>query len=227
MLRYWPRISCRVWRLEYSIASFASMILRSRFCFGLAMQRLRTSCWVIVEPPSTGFAGFEVLERGADDALGVDAAVLVEALVLDRHRRQLQALRDPLDRDRRARFVGGDHPELAAVGGVEGRVAAAVDRLAGGERGRVGGDVEHPGGDGDRPRSRSARRRRRRRAAACCRSRRGVAGVAGCAASSRQRVLRRRRALRPACRRSSGCGRRLRPAAGWGSRQRLPSPGST
>ena len=54
------------------------------------MQRLRTSCWVIVEPPSTGFAGFEVLDRGAEDALGVDPAVLVEALVLDRHRRQLQ-----------------------------------------------------------------------------------------------------------------------------------------
>ena len=51
------------------------------------MQRLRTSCWVIVEPPSTGFARFEVLDRGAQDPLRVDAAVLVEALVLDRDRR--------------------------------------------------------------------------------------------------------------------------------------------
>ncbi len=94
-------------------------------------------------------AGFEVLQRGAGDALVVEAAVLVEALVLDRHRRQLQAPGDALDRDRRARFVGGDDPELAAVGRVEGGITAPVDRLAGGERGRVGGDVEDPGGDAD------------------------------------------------------------------------------
>ncbi len=37
------------------------------------------------------FPGFEVLDRGAQDALGVDAAVFVEALVLDRHRGELQA----------------------------------------------------------------------------------------------------------------------------------------
>ncbi len=46
------------------------------------------------------FAGFEVLDRGAKDALGIDAAVLVEALVLDRDRCQLQVLGDPFDRDR-------------------------------------------------------------------------------------------------------------------------------
>ncbi len=91
----------------------------------------------------------QVLERGAQDALGVDAAVLVEALVLDRDGRELELSGDAVDRDRGERLVGADDPQLAAVAGEEGRVAAPVDRFAGGERGRLGGDVEHPGGDDD------------------------------------------------------------------------------
>jgi hypothetical protein len=75
--------------------------------------------------------------------------VLVEALVLDRDRRQLHALRDPLDRDQRADLGRGDDPELRAVGGVDDGVTAAVDRLAAAQRRGVGGDVENPGGDGD------------------------------------------------------------------------------
>jgi hypothetical protein len=94
-------------------------------------------------------AGFEVGDGGPDDALVVDAAVFVEALVLDRHRRQLQAPRDPLDRDRGAGDAGGDPAEAGAVGGVDLRVAALADRLAGAERGSVGGDVEDPRGDRD------------------------------------------------------------------------------
>ena len=162
------------------------------------------------------FAGFDVLDRRAEDPLGVDAGVFVEALVLDRHRRQLQAARDPLDRGRHPRFAGVDHPELAAVGGVDDRVAAAVDRLAAGERRRLGGDAEHPRGDGDdgnrdhdedaaeneqqlgadaSPASLTSPRALRHRL-------RGYSGVAG---------------LRPWCRRSSGCGRFLRPGAGWES----------
>jgi hypothetical protein len=94
-------------------------------------------------------AGFEVGDGGADDALVVDPAVLVEALVLDRHRRQLQLLRDPLDRDRRAGDAGGDPAEAAAVGRVDRRVAALAYRFAGAERRCVGGDVQHPGGDRD------------------------------------------------------------------------------
>ncbi len=88
----------------------------------------------------------QVLQRRAADALVVDPAVLVEALVLDRHGSQLQALGHAVDRDRLPSFVGVDEAQLAAVPGVEDRVAAAVDLLAGGERGRLGGDVEHPGG---------------------------------------------------------------------------------
>ncbi|OJU83778.1 MAG: hypothetical protein BGO11_13805 [Solirubrobacterales bacterium 70-9] len=53
MFRYCPRIWRFEWCSEYSSASFASSILRSIVFFGWEMQRLRTSCWVIVEPPST------------------------------------------------------------------------------------------------------------------------------------------------------------------------------
>ncbi len=65
-----------------------------------------------------------------------------------------------------------------------------VDRLAGGERGRVGGDVENPGGDADhrdREQGEDAADDEQQLAAD---SPRGGAGVAGCAASSEQRVLR-------------------------------------
>ena len=40
---------------SYSIASFASWILRSKFRLGSVMQRFRISCIVIVEPPWTIF----------------------------------------------------------------------------------------------------------------------------------------------------------------------------
>ncbi len=100
-----------------------------------------------------GLAGFEVLQLGPGDPLQVDAAVLVEALVLDRDRRQLQLLGNAPDRDRCARFVGIDQAELAAVGGVDGGVAAPIDLLAGGKGGCLGDDVEHPRGDRD-PRQR-------------------------------------------------------------------------
>ena len=170
------------------------------------------------------FAGFEVLDRGAQDRFRVDPAVLVEALVLDRDRRLAQLLRHPLQRDRGARLVGGDDPELAAVAGVDDRVAAFLDRFAGGERGRVGGDVEHPGGDPDRERrdqgeDRAADEQHLARCAAA------APVVGGSAGSSSQRVLSAARPLRPACPRSSGCGRRLRPAAGWGSRRSCRRPG--
>ena len=61
---------------------------------GCGMQRLRTSCWVIVEPPSTASPASRSLTAARRIALVVDSAVLVEALVLDRDRRQLQLLRD-------------------------------------------------------------------------------------------------------------------------------------
>ena len=165
------------------------------------------------------FARFQVLERGAGDALEVDAAVFVEALVLDRDRGQPQSLRHPFDRHRLARFVGVDEAEPAAVGGEEGGVAAALDLLAGGERRRFGGDVEHPRGDRDRRQDDGDEQ----------------AGpdedqlAAGAAAPPLTSPI----ALghleegyfgspgfRPGCPRSRGCGRSPRPAAGSGSRPR-------
>ena len=113
------------------------------------MQRLRTSCWVIVEPPSIASPASRSLTAARRMPCGSIAAVLIEALVLDRHGRLLEVARDEGDRDRSVGLFGGDDPELAAVGGVEGRVAASVDRLAGGQGGRLGGDVQYPGGDGD------------------------------------------------------------------------------
>jgi hypothetical protein len=76
-----------------------------------------------------GLAGLDVLDRRADDALGVDAVVVPEALVLDRDRRVLERLRDLLARDRGAQDVGLDEAEALAVGGVDDRRGALVDRL--------------------------------------------------------------------------------------------------
>ncbi len=149
-MRYWPRISRREWRSAYSIASCASMILRSRLRAGLGEAEVADQLLGDRRAALDRPAGFEVLQRGAGDPLRVDAAVLVEALVLDRDGGALEALRDAVDRDRRPRFFGLDDAELAAVGRVDGRVAALVDRPAGGERGRLRGDVEHPVGDADR-----------------------------------------------------------------------------
>ena len=49
---------------------------------------------VIVDPPWTVLPLLALLDRRADDRAVVDAAVLVEALVLDRDRRVLAVLRD-------------------------------------------------------------------------------------------------------------------------------------
>ena len=56
------------------------------FC---AARAFLTNCWVIVEAPCCGRAGEDVLVKRAGDALVVDAAVLVEAAVLDRDNRLL------------------------------------------------------------------------------------------------------------------------------------------
>jgi hypothetical protein len=66
---------------------------------------------VSVEPPSTVLPGLDVLDRRADDALGVDAVVVPEALVLDGDRRVLERLRDLLAGDRGAQDVGLDEAE--------------------------------------------------------------------------------------------------------------------
>ena len=100
-------------------------------------------------------AGEDVLPGGAGDAFGVDRAVLVEVLVLDRDRRVLERLRQRPFRHRLADVVGADEPDQAAVGGVDRRGAALLDRLQARERRRRVVDAERPGGadaagDGDR-----------------------------------------------------------------------------
>ena len=162
------------------------------------------------------FACFEVLDRRPQDRFRVDPAVLVETLVLDRDRRLAQLHRHPPQGDRRARLLGGDDPEFVAVAVVEDRVAAFLDRFAGGERGGVGGDVEHPGGDPDRERHEQGEDRAadEQHLAGCA----AAAPVASAPLAHRRKGTQRRAALRPACPRSSGCGGCLRPEAGWGSR---------
>src|SRR6201999_3914986 len=59
--------------------------------------------------------GLQVLDRGADDALEVDALVLEEAAVLDRDGGVADDLRDLAAGHRRAQDVGADEAEAAAV----------------------------------------------------------------------------------------------------------------
>ncbi len=108
-------------------------------------------------------AAGEVLDRGADDALVVDALVAVEALVLDRDRGLAQHLRQRFAGHRAAELVGGDEAEAAAVGrqdlGVRARVALLERReLRGGggggddeadhrDAGRARDDEDHQQGD--------------------------------------------------------------------------------
>jgi hypothetical protein len=73
----------------------------------------------------------EVLHAGADDALVVDSLVPVEAAVLHRHRGIAQRLGEVVPRHGRAQLVGGDEPEPLAVGRVDRRGGAVVDRLEG------------------------------------------------------------------------------------------------
>jgi hypothetical protein len=70
-----------------------------------------------------------VLERRSDDRRGIDPAVLVEVLVLDRDGRLLEEVRDLLAVDRVADGVGLDVAEPRAVGRIDDRVGALVDRL--------------------------------------------------------------------------------------------------
>ena len=60
-------------------------------------------------------AGAEIGQRGAHDALGIDAAMLVEVLVLGRQEGGGDELRHRLDRDVEA-FLAGVFGEQAAVG---------------------------------------------------------------------------------------------------------------
>ena len=83
-----------------------------------------------------------VLPERARDALDVDAAVLVEAPVLDRDRRLRHPRADLAERHRLAVPLGRDRAEQRVVGGVDERVLADRDRP---QRVQVAGGAE--GGD--------------------------------------------------------------------------------
>ena len=71
--------------------------------------------------------GLDVLHQRPGDALEVDAAVLVEAAVLDRDRRLREPRAHLLERDGLPVALGRDRPEEGVVGGVDERVLADRD----------------------------------------------------------------------------------------------------
>src|SRR5205085_11977346 len=97
----------------------------------------------------------EVLDRGADDPLVVDSAVLVEAPVLDRHGGLRHPGTHPRELDRLAVLVSRDCPQQRAVGGVDEGVCRPALRSSG-DRPQLGeaaaglersGAAEPDGGD--------------------------------------------------------------------------------
>ena len=70
---------------------------------------------MIVEAPWVDATRQDVLEAGSDHALEVDAAVLVEALVLDRHRSLLHVGRDLVGVGQDAVVVVEQGPDLVAL----------------------------------------------------------------------------------------------------------------
>ena len=86
-----------------------------------------TNCWVIVDPPCVAPDAEDVLEDGAADALVVDAAVLVEALVLDRDHGLLHHRGDVGRVDQDPALVVGQGGDLLAVDVVDDRVLGALE----------------------------------------------------------------------------------------------------
>ncbi len=221
-MRYWPRTSRLLWRFAYSIASFASMILRSRSRVGLEMQRLRTSCWVIVEPPSTVspasrfFSAARAMPSGSIPPCSKKRSSSI-ATVPCCTRPGMRLIETGVRASSDSTIA-----EPAAVAGVEDRVAALLDRPTGGERGSVGGDVEHPGGDSDRRHREQGDDAEGDEEELAARSP-PVALTSAVALRHRKKGIRAAaptRPLRLRCRRWRGCARSPRPASGWGSRPR-------
>ena len=90
-----------------------------------------------------GLAGLEVLDAGADDRVQVNAAVLVEALVLDGDGGAAQVHRDVAPGHHAAQHVRLDEAEPRAVDGVDHGQLPLVGRLQLGEVGRGRGYREH------------------------------------------------------------------------------------
>ena len=147
--------------------------------------------------------GEHVLDERAPDADEVDAAVLVEALVLDRHHGLLDVERDLARVDEDALLVAVQRRELGAVAVVDDRVLRVAVLLAILERRQVLGDGHHdpedPGDEREHARGRAAPQRRAASSAAVvrCRSPREIPWACG---------MRRppRRSGRPVERRISG-----------------------
>ena len=95
----------------------------------------------------------DVLEDGAADALVVDPAVLVEALVLDRHRGLLHHRGDVRRVDQDPALVVGQGGDLLAVDVVDDRVLGVLELGAVLELGQVARDGHHdpedPGDEGE------------------------------------------------------------------------------
>ncbi len=85
-------------------------------------------------------AGAEVLDGRPEHGLEVDALVLVEAPILDRHGRLLDETRDLLGLERRAQRLRLDHPQALAALGVQRRVLPVVEL---GELGELGRRAPH------------------------------------------------------------------------------------
>ena len=92
---------------------------------------------MIVEPPWTILPALHVGDDGAEDADRIDAAVAVEAAILDRDRRLRHPRADRAARNGRPVLLGRDRAEQAAVGRVDERVLADRDRT---ERAEVATD---------------------------------------------------------------------------------------
>ena len=122
-----------------------SRILRSKVRSAVSKKFLAT-CWVMVEAPCTCFAALQKHQTGAQDALGIEAAMGIEILVLggdegvldqrrNGRRGQIEA---PL-----ARIFG----EQAAVGGVNARHHRRLVVLQLGVVGQVLLELPDDGGD--------------------------------------------------------------------------------
>ena len=84
----------------------------------MVRKKLRATCMVIVQAPWRTPAGHEIRHRGARHADVVDAAVVVEALVLGGEDRVDHRLGDVLDRDERAPLLA-EFADQRAFGAVD------------------------------------------------------------------------------------------------------------
>ena len=204
----------------YSSASCASRILRSRSSLGIGDAEVAHELLGDRRAALDHLAGFEVLDRARAIALRSRSR---------RARRSARPRSPPWPSCRLLRDARRSRP---ACGPRRRRRARACCRRR--RRGSscrplsIGLQAESEGASAatsstqeataDRADARRATTPPATRRAACRRRRRGAGDVGDCAASSGERVLRPGAPLRPACRRWRGCGRSLRPAAGWGSR---------